>query len=55
LACVLGIALLACGTDSTTDMVFDTSNDTNPLMDEPLVPATFTSVQENVLRTKRLS
>ena len=48
LACVLGIAPLACRTDSTIYMVSDPSNDTNPPMDEPVVPATFTSVQENV-------
>jgi hypothetical protein len=52
LAFALSIALLACGTDSTTDMVFDPPDDSgaadNPL-DEETPPVTFSFVQENIL------
>ena len=41
LAFALSIALLACGTDSTTDMVFDPP-------DEP-PPVTFSFVQDNIV------
>jgi hypothetical protein len=51
LAFALSIALLACGTDSTTDMIFDPPDEgdaaDNP-SDEETPPVTFSFVQNNI-------
>ncbi len=50
LAFALSISLLACGTDSTTDMVFDPPDDGDAVPTDQETPAvTFTFVQENIL------